>query len=256
MDAKISYIIPYKHNIERFLNLNRVLDWLYSIPLDMEVIIVEQLDIESKFKLSDVLNKCRIISVESNSDVFNKSWLMNIGIRNTDSNVLIFGDCDMILSVNNFIESVRLISSNHVVSPYNRVIDLDEKESILTFNDIFKINRVGRGEQDNQKINLCGGITIFRRDALMNIGGWCEDFEGWGCEDDFQTFKVNLFKLIHTECVSNSYHLYHKRSVVDMNLYSKNLNLYNKYLQVDLSTHKRMINNSLKSMGSMNKKSG
>ena len=50
MDAKISYVIPYKHNIERFLNLNRVLDWLYSIPLDMEVIIVEQLDIESKFK--------------------------------------------------------------------------------------------------------------------------------------------------------------------------------------------------------------
>jgi hypothetical protein len=162
----------------------------------------------------------------------------------------------MILSVNSFIESVRLISSNHVVSPYNRVIDLDERESLSTFHDIFKINRVGRGEQDNQKINLCGGITIFRRDALMNIGGWCEDFEGWGCEDDFQAFKVNLFKLIHTECVSNSYHLYHKRSVVDMNLYSKNLNLYNQYLRMDLNTHKRMINNSVKSMGNMNKKSG
>ena len=52
MDVKISYIIPYKHNIERFLNLNRVLDWLCSIPLDMEIVIVEQLDNESNFKLS------------------------------------------------------------------------------------------------------------------------------------------------------------------------------------------------------------
>jgi dUTPase len=26
MNAKISYIIPYKHNIERFLNLNRVIE--------------------------------------------------------------------------------------------------------------------------------------------------------------------------------------------------------------------------------------
>ncbi len=255
MKVKISYIIPYKHNIERYLNLVKVIDWLYSIPLDMEVIIIEQIDSDVNFRISDIFTHVKVISVYSNSTIFNKSWLMNIGVKNTTSDVLIFGDCDIILPINDFIESVKLISTNHVVSPYNKVIDLDPTESLMSYSNIFKIDRSGRGELDNQKINICGGIVIFRRDVLLNIGGWCEDFDGWGCEDDFQSFKVDMFGLISVEYNSNSYHLYHGRSKIDMNLYSKSLNLYSQYLKMDIETHRRIINNN-KSIGSMNKKSG
>jgi hypothetical protein len=33
------------------------------------------------------------------------------------------------------------------------------------------INRPGRGETDHQKVPLCGGICIFRREAIDKIGG-------------------------------------------------------------------------------------
>ena len=45
---KFSYIIAYKHNEERILNLKRVISWIKSLG-DVEIIIVEQ-DDSPKFR--------------------------------------------------------------------------------------------------------------------------------------------------------------------------------------------------------------
>jgi predicted glycosyltransferase involved in capsule biosynthesis len=48
---------------------------------------------------------------------------------------------------------------------------------------MYKLNIPGRGESDNQKINLTGGIVIFTRSGFEKVGKWDEGFIGWGGED-------------------------------------------------------------------------
>lgn len=251
-NIKISYIIPYKHNNERFLNLKKVLLWLKTLRIDIRITIVEQLKSKESFTLKDILSDVNIISVFNNKN-FNKSWLMNIGSKYNDCDVLIFGDCDMIMNNNDFLEAIKKISNNHVVSPYNRVIDLDYNNSLKNFSEIFKIGGVGRGENDNQKINLCGGITLFRKDALLNIGGWSEEFEEWGCEDDYQTYKVNIFNLKYVECDFNSYHLYHNRNTINMEVYKRNFNILDTYTKMDINKHLNYIKSTFNKIGLLNK---
>jgi hypothetical protein len=85
----------------------------------------------------------------------------------------------------------------------------------------------------------------------MRIGGWCEEFIGWGAEDDFQTIKVENF-LTHYEQKSRCYHLYHDREAPDMKWYQRNLQLLQKYKSLSKEDIAKSINNSLKRIGMKN----
>jgi len=139
-----------------------------------------------------------------------------------------------------------------VISPYNKVIDLSYEESKLPYEQFTKIKREGRGDLDNQKINLCGGMVIFNKIAIENIGGWSERFNTWGGEDDFQTIKVEKFlkyKILDGEC----YHLFHKKQEIDMDKYMNNLKFLNTSKNYTEAQLIREINIGVKSNGKKNK---
>ena len=77
-----------------------------------------------------------------------------------------------------FINGLKLLDQYDMVSPYHSVLDLTPQESGLQLEEIVKIDRAGRGEEDHQKINICGGISMFRKQAIQKIGGWSEEFIG------------------------------------------------------------------------------
>ena len=114
------------------------------------------------------------------------------------------------------------------------------------------INRPGRGQTDNQKINLTGGIVLYRKDSFMKLGGFCEDFIGWGGEDDYQTFKTKMF-LTWTEAPNRCYHLYHDKVKPDMIYYQRNLQLLNTLIKMNQQETQRYINNSFSKTGLKNK---
>ena len=173
---------------------------------------------------------------------FNKSWGFNVGLKYANSNVIVFGDSDLIMDPQEFIKSVRLLEQYEMVNPYNSVIDLNPQESNASLDQIMKINRPGRGETDIQKVPLCGGICIFRREAIHKIGGWHEDFIGWGGEDDFQSVKVKSF-LNWCENQAKCYHIYHDRSAPDMKWYQRNLQLLQKLSPMTKEELQKVINN-------------
>jgi len=214
-----TYIISYRHSVERLGNLKRTLEWINSFT-GAEIIVVEQ---DKNSKIKDIKLPCRHIFVKSNIP-FNKSWGFNVGLKYANSNVIVFGDSDLIMNPNEFIKSIKMIEQYEMINPYNSVIDLNHQESNLGLDQIMKIERPGRGETDIQKVPLCGGICIFRREAIHKIGGWHEDFVSWGGEDDFQSIKVKNF-LTWYENDSKCYHLYHDRPAPDMKFYQRNLNL-------------------------------
>ena len=246
---KITYVIAYQHRPDRLQNLRRILEWLAPFQ-GMEIIVVEQ----DKFsKISELNLKVRHIFIKTNMS-FNKSWAFNVATKYTTTPIIIFGDCDLIMHPNAFIQSVQQIDNYDVINPYHSVIDLTPQESQMDINSILQIDRVGRGEaaDDIQKVPLCGGIIIFKKDKLSKIGGFNEDFIGWGAEDDFQSLKVKQF-LTYTTLTNKCYHFYHEKAQIDVNLYKRNLEILNHFNNVTKEQMLQHINMSGQKIGQLNK---
>jgi glycosyltransferase involved in cell wall biosynthesis len=247
LNFNFTYIISYRHSVERLNNLKRTLEWVTSFS-GAEIIVVEQ---DKHSKIKDVKLPCKHIFLKS-SMPFNKAWGFNVGLKYSNSAVVIFGDSDLIMDPQEFIKSVRLLDQYEMVNPYNSVIDLTPQESSAALEQIIKVERPGRGENDIQKVPLCGGICIFRKDAIRKIGGWHEQFIGWGGEDDFQSVKVKNF-LTFYENSAKCYHLYHDRPAPDMKWYQRNLQLLQKIGAFGREELQRLINSESSKSGMKNK---
>lgn len=234
MIKKLTYIIPFRFSPERYNNLKKVVMWLSGFN-NVDILVVEQ-DLFPRLNYTNL--PIRHVFHKSTLP-FNRSWGFNVGLKHANGEWVAFGDCDIIMNPYEFINAMQLLNSYQAVNPYKSVIDLTPQESVLPFNDIFNIKRSGRGDNDNQKINFCGGIVLYQKDAALDIGGWCEDFFGWGCEDNFQTHKT-LKYLTNTELNFRCYHFYHTRDEINPNLYNKNLQILNKLINLqdqDLKTY-------------------
>jgi len=248
MDSySFSCIILYRHNIQRWNNLKRILEWLNGFS-SVEIIIVEQ-DTHSKighlsFPGKHILTKSKM--------PFNRSWGFNVGLKHVSSKITVFTDCDLIMNPDLFISGLKSLEKYEMVSPYSSVVDLDPQESSFQLEEMLKIDRPGRGENDNQKINISGGITMFRTDAIKKIAGWNEDFIGWGGEDDFQTIKVKNFLTWH-EQPGRCYHLFHDKEAPDMKWYQRNLQLLQKLSSLDKEQLIKLIQTSVQKIGMKNK---
>lgn len=130
---------------------------------------------------------------QRNEFPFNKSWVLNIAWRQADADQFVFVDADNLIDPRHILAAIAELGDHDFISPHKQLIDLDERETHLPFEQIFAIERPGRGEQDMQKLPLCGATTMFTRAALEKIGGWPEEFFGWGGEDDAMSRKVECF---------------------------------------------------------------
>lgn len=223
---QFTYIIGYRHKPERLINLLRVLDWLQPFS-GIEIIVVEQ-DNNSKLEYRDL--RCKHIFTKSDMP-YNRSWAFNVGLKEASTNSIVFGDSDIIMEPNKMIAAIQELKNYEAVNPYSRVIDLTPEELNLPISEIFKIDRPGRGDNNNQKVNFSGGIVCLRKDSALRIGGYDESYIGWGCEDNFLTEKIFRF-LKHKQMKANSYHLWHPQEQIDQNLYGRNLKILNDMLKM------------------------
>lgn len=247
-NISFSFIILYRHKeMSRFNNLKRVLEWTNSFS-ESETIIVEQ---DTHSKITHLKLPARHIFTKSNMP-FNRSWGFNVGAKNAKSDIVVLTDCDLIMDPYKFIEALNLIGTYECVSPYTSVVDMDVQESTKKIEEMVRIDRPGRGETDHQKINTCGGMTIFRKEAFLRIGGYNEDFIGWGCEDDFETIKVQNF-LKWYELPGRCYHLYHERFAPDQKWYQRNLKILQKLSSLSKEELQRSIISSIPKIGMKNK---
>ena len=242
-----TFIVGYRHSSQRLNTLRRVIDWINCFQ-GVDFILVEQ---DTHSKISHLNLRCHHIFLKTNQP-YNKSWSFNVALKYAKTNVIVFSDSDLIMEPNQFIQSLKLLEQYDMVNPYKSVIDLDPQESSLPFERMMLIDRPGRGETDHQKVPICGGICIFRKDAILKIGGWDENYQGWGCEDDFVSHKVKSF-LNWVESPNRCYHLYHNRPQPDMRTYQKNLQLLNQMVVLSKEDLIKVINRGLMKNAMKNK---
>lgn len=249
-----TYIIAYRHSEERIKNIQLVLDWLGDSP--KEIILVES-DAESKLEsLKDKYTFNHIFL--KNNYPFNKSWCFNVGYKSAITENIVFGDADLVMDKEKFLESVSKLEEYEVVNPYRPVLDLTQEESEKyssnkDFSVLKQIIRPGRGETDHQKVPFCGGIIMFRKESLERMSGWNEDFWGWGCEDDAQSFKVFCLEMKNLQCENKCYHLFHSRPTPNQELYMRNFNIYRQFVQIDKPNMERYITSIKDKVGNINK---
>jgi glycosyltransferase involved in cell wall biosynthesis len=242
-----TYIIGYRHFPDRLNNLRRVLDWINCFA-GVDVILIEQ---DTHSKISHLNLKARHIFLKTDKP-YNKSWAFNVATNLAKSDIIVFADSDLIMRPENFIEGLKLLEEFEMVNPYKSVIDLDPQESTIKLEDMVKIDRPGRGETDHQKVPICGGICMFRKESIMRIGGWNEDFIGWGAEDDFVSHKVQQFlnwKQLDNKC----YHLFHGRTQPDAQSYQRNLQLLQHLVNLPKQDLIKSIQKNLPKNGMKNK---
>lgn len=245
---RITYVIGYRHSLDRIINLRKVLDWLSGFS-NMDIVIVEQ-DTHTKIKHLNL--NAKHIFIKSDQP-YNRSWAFNVALKRNRNPIIVFGDSDIIMDPEQFIDSINNLQNFDVVSPYSSVLDLTPEESNYPFQSLSQIQRPGRGETDNQKINLCGGIVLFRAEAATRIGGWCEEFIGWGGEDDFQTYKVKNLGLTFKEMPYKCFHLWHPRGQANQAYYQRTLHLLDQLMKLDQNKLQMHINATVGKIGQVNK---
>lgn len=196
----------------------------------LEVIIVEQ-DSVPRFRLPRQFRVPTCHIFVENSYLFNRAWGFNIGMKHANSNFLFFADSDMIVCPKNLAIAVDLIANQgyDAVSPFTACHDLSLEESTMLSLDTFDYLNVGVCRTG---IEFCSGIVGFTKTSINRIGGWDERFEGWGGEDDIQSYKTRLM-LSHICLANPCFHLFHSRSDNDgtdrHSNYSNNFSLFAKF---------------------------
>lgn len=246
---RLTYVIGYRHRMDRLMNLKKVVEWIASFS-NMDIILVEQ---DSVSKISNFSLPVRHIFAR-NPGPYNRSWAFNVALRYNQNPIVAFGDSDIIMEPGEFAQSVNQLKDYDVVSPYSSVLDLTPEESAYSFQNLLAITRPGRGETDNQRINLCGGIVLFRTEAAMKVGGWAENyFVGWGGEDDFQTFKVDKFGLRSRAMPYRAYHFHHSKQEIDQAAYHRMLAQLQQLVQLDDAKLRSHVAATLPKIGMLNK---
>jgi predicted glycosyltransferase involved in capsule biosynthesis len=242
-----TFIIGYRHRPDRLQNLRKVLAWLTGFS-GVEIIIVEQ-DNAPKIKNINLPGKYFF----TKSDLpYNRSWAFNVGAKYATTDVIVFGDSDLIMNPNEMIDSLQNLKNYDTISPYQKVIDLMQHELNMNFDQLKMITRPGRGETDNRKINFSGGMVIMKKEAFLKIGGWPEEFIGWGGEDNFVTHKIEKF-LKFKEMPYTCYHLPHGQEQINQGYYQNSLNLLQQFMNCTTEQLQQYIANTLPRIGFVNK---
>jgi predicted glycosyltransferase involved in capsule biosynthesis len=235
---KINYIIGHKGEGTRLKNLVYVLQHTQRFN-NINIILIEQ-DESPKIPTSIIPKNIKHIFIK-NPGLYNRSWGFNVGYKNTENGYLFFADNDILLKENNFKLAERLLKDFDAIKPYSAIIDTKREEAnrIIAKNGLIDIKRHAR-----DGVNFCGGMVIFKRELFEKMGGWDEDFRGWGGEDDAMAFKMRMFTKNIKTIKGVAYHLWHERGEGDNRKqahYNQNINKLHWYSKTDKAKIKESL---------------
>lgn len=180
---EFSLIIPYKESYpDRRQAILTILDYYSSFirQYNFEIIVTEQ----ANPTLKDISFPIRYFFLGNSGD-FNKSWGMNIGAIKAKSDIFVFCDSDILISIEDLVESVKKIGKYDAVNPGNNIYDLEP--------GVFEMSKQKSSLSTRAGFSFASSISIFKKEAFLKVRGWDEEPNVWGVEDDVMSVLVVRF---------------------------------------------------------------
>lgn len=204
---KVTYVVPFREQ-ERTDSLRTVLNNIRAQKYpDIEIILVEE-DHIPKIDSSQY-NPIAYYRVNLNEEhLFNKSKAFNLGVAKSNSNKIILHDADMLV-INGYTAEVSGILDVNDSCHLGSTVVYADKDSTDIIN--------GSGEVIDPVFERVvgyyeGGSLACTKETYWRIGGFNEDFWGYGCEDcDFYDRMSKGSKYFDSRTY-NLLHLHHGRS--------------------------------------------
>lgn len=234
----ITPIIPLRYNPNRkyygntdnLINIRHSIDSLLFHEEVVEKIIISnntpksisEDDIQLKYLYEIYGNNPRVKIIDLNGVecLFNRAWLLNVGIKNAETDLYMAYDIDCIVSPE-FTEIISKISNDEfsrscfVIQNYGfyerRNIDWLNFEYPQKFNEIIKDLAPRPGD----------GMLIAKVEYLHKMRGYCEEFQVWGGEDDdviwrLKNMDIGRVKREEIKCIHQPHNSYEDIYISDL----------------------------------------
>jgi predicted glycosyltransferase involved in capsule biosynthesis len=219
-----TFIIHFRRDCEdRIFNLKTILKYLYSNN-PLEIIVINDDNVVDPIMkwVKTEYPTIKLLFCE-NEDEFKKSYCFNMSALQSTGDVLCFYDVDVLVSQAQLEESQNLILSGQAdhVYPFNGIFIDVKKKFFPMFIDTFNFVTLNNEVTDttlgfyNGNINIIsdkspGGCNLISKKAFQKIGGYDENFIGWGFEDtDFRERSKKKNNVRYLEGDKYLYHLEH-----------------------------------------------
>ena len=224
-------IIPYRksNDSNRELNLKAQLTWFTKNFPSLKIIVVEQ---DSCATLTGIETGIITHLFIYNPKSFNKSWALNVAVKNTTAENLIFADTDLITCAEGFGSTLLDLCKYDATKPYETGLYYLNDEDSVTLRQSVDV-KVFKRRYDVKtlptRLPFAGGLFCITRAGYEKVGGWDEQCESWGGEDD--AFSIKIMRLLTYHCDHlTTYHLFHQPAERDVAGYQKNISVASMFL--------------------------
>jgi hypothetical protein len=253
MSENITFVTHLRYDHEdRLDNLQTIIDYYGNNLPNSKFIFVED-DSKHNTNFDKIKwHKKTAFYFLKNESVYHRTQALNFGIKQATTPIVVSLDTDCIVATKNLLDCEKALLDGAVAAwPYNGYfIDIDFdlkhafKESKLDFNTLlnslegnyelplsarFKHHLVRCTNNDHLGT---GGIVMFNKEKFTAIGGYNQNFIGWGCEDNeikvrLSTLELDIYRTNNKEAIC--FHLFHRSAMRSENpFYNHNFDIIHK----------------------------
>lgn len=223
--------LRYDHD-DRINNFQTILNYYSQNWPDSKFIVVED-DYEHNHKI-DIIKWPKNVSyyIIKNNSFYYRTRALNFGFKKANTSIVVSLDTDCIVPAESFNRCVEALQQDATIAiPYNGFfIDVSHKlheEFKLNYNyntlysklPPFEKLRLGFSTGDfhvrctNTDHTGVGGIVMFHKHRLLEIGGYNEAFICWGAEDNELVERCKILEHVFYRDENNEsvcFHLFHQ----------------------------------------------
>ena len=222
----LTFIIAIKNrNIRTNICLQNLLDVTQKYSEMIDIMVVEELGNNNFMYKSKDNHKFKHIKVSMNSTSFNKSTLLNIGLKQATTKYVVTYDCDFL--------AYNIDKMINTLYYYFNENNLLFRCSLYETNDVFDNNN----KKIRSQYDPYSYVWILNRYKLLEINGFNTSFDGWGFEEtDVMTrLLTSGNKLIHI--FQNFFHLSHNDNSRNKDNININRQLFKKQIIYPKNLH-------------------
>ena len=209
----ITFIICIKNrNIRTNICLKNLMNITNNYQHLINIIIVEESGHDlfvDKFKVLENDNITHILLKNNDNNIFNRSHLLNVGIKNATTKYLIMYDCDFL--------SYDLTPLIKTLSYYH------DRNDIIFRCSLYESENITR-----KRLETYSYVWVYNKNIINKINYFNEDFQNWGFEEtDIASRILNgENKLIHI--FNHFFHLSHNETSRNKDNLSDNRKIFKK----------------------------